>query len=153
MIKMVYPEPQFSVRKSGDREEIFDAWRRAWVRLTPEEWVRQNILRWLTGAQAYPAGMMAVEKELIVGVMKKRFDILVFDPGHRPWMLVECKAPEVELSEKTLMQVLRYNMKVKASYLVITNGHRCFAADIRAQPAIWISEMPAYPAGGTDQPR
>lgn len=145
MIKMVYPEPQFNVRKAGGRDEIFDAWRRAWVRLTPEEWVRQHILRWLTEVQQYPAGMVAVEKELVMGTMRRRYDILVFDPDHQPWMLVECKAPDVELSEKTLMQVLRYNMKVKAAYLVITNGHHCFAADIRAQPAIWISEMPLYP--------
>jgi hypothetical protein len=145
MIRIEYPEPVFRTRIHAGRDEIFDPLRKSWVRLTPEEWVRQQILRWMTEVLEYPPGMIAVEKELTVGEMKKRFDLLLYDPSHKPWMLVECKAPSVELTEKTLMQVLRYNMKVQAAYLVITNGHSCFAADIRAQPAAWILNMPMYP--------
>lgn len=146
MIRVEFPEPDFRTRVEEGREEIFDRLRRAWVRLTPEEWVRQNVLRWLTEVSGYPEAMIAVEKELTVGAMRKRFDILVYGPGHEAWMLVECKAPTVPLTEKTLMQVLRYNMKVKASFLLITNGHMTYAADIRDVPAAWISRMPAYPA-------
>jgi hypothetical protein len=146
MIRVEFPEPDFRTRIAEGREEIFDRLRRAWVRLTPEEWVRQNVLRWLTEVSGYPEAMIAVEKELTVGAMRKRFDILVYGPGHEAWMLVECKAPSVPLTEKTLMQVLRYNMKVKASFLLITNGHMTYAADIRDVPAAWIARMPAYPA-------
>ena len=145
MIRVEFPEPDFRTRVQAGREEIFDRLRKAWVRLTPEEWVRQNVLRWLTDVSGYPEAMIAVEKELTVGAMRKRFDILVYGPSHEAWMLVECKAPSVPLTEKTLMQALRYNMKVKASFLLITNGHVTYAADIRAVPAAWIAQMPVYP--------
>jgi hypothetical protein len=86
-----------------------------------------------------------VEKELRVGVLRKRYDILVFSKEMDPWMLVECKAPEVALTEQTLLQVMRYNMKMKASYLVISNGHSVFVADIRESPAKWLESMPVFP--------
>jgi hypothetical protein len=152
MIRVEFPEPDFRARMQAGREEIFDRFRKTWVRLTPEEWVRQNVLRWLTDVSGYPAAMIAVEKELTVGVMRKRFDVLVYGPGHEAWMLVECKAPSVPLTEQTLMQVLRYNMKLKASYLLVTNGHATYAADIRAVPAVWMVEMPQYPGVSPGNP-
>lgn len=142
---MVYPESEFRIRNSAGKEEIFDALRRQWVRLTPEEWVRQHLLHWFVAVLGYPSTLVSVEKELRVGILRKRYDILVFSKDMDPWMLVECKAPEVALTEQTLLQVMRYNMKMKASYLVISNGHSVFAADIRESPAKWLESMPVFP--------
>jgi hypothetical protein len=124
--------------------ELFDSIRKAWVRITPEEWVRQNFIKWLVQEMKYPSAMIAVEKELMLGELKKRFDILVYDQNHHPWMMIECKAPEVDLSEKTIMQILRYNMSIPVPYLVITNGHYCYAASIIDDKAGWLKELPVY---------
>ena len=102
--------------------EVFDSVRRKWVRLTPEEWVRQNVLEWMTGIKAYPASLIAVEKEVRLGPLTKKFDILVYDNSHNPWLMVECKSMDVPVTEKVLMQVLRYRMSVPAGVLVVTNG-------------------------------
>ena len=122
MIKIEYPQHPFKIRSEKGRELIFDELRRRWVRLTPEEWVRQNFLQYLVQVKKYPATLIAIEKEMLLGELKKRFDVLVYDAQHRPWMMVECKAMAVTLNEKVLHQVLRYNMAIPVPFLVITNG-------------------------------
>ncbi|MGL6266651.1 MAG: type I restriction enzyme HsdR N-terminal domain-containing protein [Chitinophagaceae bacterium] len=144
MIKIAYPEPAFRTRNHQGQMELFDEIRKIWVKITPEEWVRQNFIQWLIKSMKYPSALMAVEKELSLGELKKRFDVLIYNSNHRPWMMIECKAPEVELSEKTIMQILRYNMSIPVTYLVVTNGHYCFAASIIDGKAEWINELPAY---------
>lgn len=144
MIKIAFPEPAFRTRSQPGQKELFDEIRKTWVKITPEEWVRQNFIQWLVQVMKYPSAMMSVEKELTLGELKKRFDILVFNSNHQPWMMIECKAPEVELSENTIMQILRYNMSIPVSYLVITNGHYCYAASIIDGKAAWINELPDF---------
>lgn len=122
MIPVSYPEPQFRFRKENGQQQIFDTLRKQWLRLSPEEWVRQNFVRYLVQVQQYPATMLAVEKELDLNGMKRRFDLLVFNEVHEPWMLIECKAESVTLSAQVLEQVLRYNISIPVPYLVITNG-------------------------------
>jgi hypothetical protein len=122
MIRVQFPEPQFSIKKEGEKRYIFDAIRKTWLLLTPEEWVRQNFVSYLINELKYPAAFIALEKGLVLNELKKRFDILVYDKTHQPWMMVECKAPEIKLSEDVLQQVLRYNITVPVKYLVITNG-------------------------------
>ncbi len=122
MIKIEYPQHPFKIRSEKGRELIFDELRRQWVRLTPEEWVRQNFLQYLVQVRKYPATLIAIEKEMLLGELKKRFDILVYDAQHRPWMMVECKAMTIALDEKVLHQVLRYNIAIPVPFLVITNG-------------------------------
>lgn len=124
MITVQFPEPQFRTRKEGDKPYIFDAIRKSWVVLTEEEWVRQNFISYLVQVKAYPSSFIAVEKEITLHELKKRFDILLYDRAHKPWMLVECKAPEVPLNEEVLQQVLRYCISVPVPYIVITNGSR-----------------------------
>ncbi len=102
MIKIEYPEYIYKIREEAGKELIFDVLRKSWVRLTPEEWVRQNFLQYLVLVKKYPSSLIAVEKELMLGELKKRFDILVYDFNHRPWMMVECKAMEIALDEKVL---------------------------------------------------
>ena len=122
MIDLIYPEPDFRMKKENDRQYIFDTQRKVWLILTPEEWVRQNFIAALVKVLHYPTSLIAVEKEIILNGLKKRFDILVYNEDHHPWMLVECKAPEVELTEKVLRQVLIYNQSVPVPFFVITNG-------------------------------
>lgn len=123
MIKLKFPEPQFRIKKEGEKPYIFDALRKSWLLLTEEEWVRQNFANYLIGELKYPAALIAIEKEITLHELKKRFDILVYNGEHKPWMMIECKAPEVALNEAVLQQVLRYNMSVPVEIIVITNGN------------------------------
>src|SRR4026209_1135395 len=115
MIAVNYPEPAFRFKKEEGKEFIFDTIRKVWLSLTEEEWVRQNFIQFLVQELKYPVKLIAVEKEIQLGELKKRFDILVYDRDHKPWMLVECKAGEITLHEKVLMQVLRYNISMPAT--------------------------------------
>lgn len=123
MIQVHYPEPQFRIKEEGGKHYIFDSLRKSWILLTEEEWVRQNFVHYLVQVLDYPAAFIALEKEISLHGLRKRFDLLVYDSSHRPWLMVECKAPEVALSEDVLQQALRYNISVPVDYLVITNGN------------------------------
>ena len=127
MIKVNYPEPVFRFKEENGKEMIFDFIRKQWLLLNEEEWVRQNFIQFLVQELKYPSELIAVEKEIQLGDLKKRFDILVYDRDHKPWMLVECKAGEIVLDEKVLFQVLRYNISMPANFLVITNGQFTYA--------------------------
>ncbi|MBE7174507.1 MAG: type I restriction enzyme HsdR N-terminal domain-containing protein [Williamsia sp.] len=122
MIKIAYPAYPFRIKNREGKESIFDETRKRWTRLTPEEWVRQNFLQYLIQVKRYPSSLIAVEKEITLGELTKRFDILVYNSLHQPWMMVECKAMTVPLNEKVLEQLLRYNLSIPVSFLVITNG-------------------------------
>jgi len=144
MIKITYPQYSYKIKEEQGRELIFDTSRKIWVRLTPEEWVRQNFLQYLLQTMLYPGALIAVEKELQLGELKKRFDILVYDGNHLPWMMIECKSMEVQLDDKVLTQVLRYHIAIPVPYLVITNGSYCAAfekAHGRLNP---ITALPVY---------
>jgi len=123
MIAVKYPEPRFRMKKENGRQYIFDSIRKVWLLLTEEEWVRQNFVNYLVSHLNYPSTVIALEKEIRLNDLKKRFDILIYDRDHRPWMLVECKEPKVKLSEDVLQQVLRYNLSVPVEFIVITNGN------------------------------
>src|SRR5687768_3099199 len=109
MIPVNYPAPDFRLKEDAGRKYVFDSIRKTWLLLTPEEWVRQNFLNYLITNMKYPAAFIALEKSLLLHDLRKRFDILVYDKDHQPWMMVECKAPEVPLSEQVLEQLLRYH--------------------------------------------
>ncbi len=126
MIFINYPEPDFRFKKEAGKEFIFDKIRKQWIQITEEEWVRQNFIHYLLAEKKYPSSLIAVEKEIRLGELSKRFDVLIYDSDHKPWMLIECKAPEIKLDEKVLEQVLRYNISIPCEYLVITNGNHTF---------------------------
>lgn len=142
MIKIYYPSHPFKIREpEKKKEEIWDELRKQWVRLTPEEWVRQNFIQYLLQVKNYPPSYIAVERRMKLGELNKRFDLMVFDNGAQPWMLVECKAMEEKLDNRVLWQVLRYNMATPVKYIVITNGEQCHAfirglADFEDLPAL-----------------
>src|SRR5580658_3356265 len=126
MIKIYYPQYPFKIKEEETgREFIFDELRRAWVRLSEEEWVRQNFIQYLVQVKKYPASYIAVERKMKLGEISKRFDLLIFNRAAKPWMLVECKATNIALDKVVLWQILHYNIAIPAKYLVVTNGQQC----------------------------
>jgi len=121
MLKIEYPAYPFKMKEEQGKEWIWDDTRKKWVRLTPEEWVRQNFMQYLAMQHLYPATLMAVEKEIWLNDIKKRCDIVVYRQS-LPWMIIECKEMGVPLNDMVLRQILTYNMSVPVPYLTITNG-------------------------------
>lgn len=121
MIKLEYTPHPFKIKEENGREWIWDDVRRRWVRLTPEEWVRQNFVQYLIKQHNYPASLMAVEKEILLEDMRKRCDIVLYQ-AQKPWMIIECKEMNVPLNDVVLRQALTYNISIPVPYLVITNG-------------------------------
>jgi type I site-specific restriction endonuclease len=142
MIKIEYPPYQPKIKKEAGKEFIFDEFRKRWIVLTPEEWVRQNFLQYLTQTKKYPASLIAVEKEIKLGELKKRFDIVVYDRNSKPWMIVECKEMNVSLDKSVLDQILRYNISLDVPYLVITNGSYCMALQLKENLMEIIGVLP-----------
>ena len=145
MIPVIYPAPDFKIKEEGGKKYVFDGIRKTWLLLTPEEWVRQNFINFLTLELKYPAGFIALEKTLVLNDLKKRFDVLVYDREHQPWMMVECKAPEIALSEGVLQQLLRYHMSIPVALLVITNGTQTMAWEKKEQQLALLQHLPAWP--------
>ncbi len=143
MIRISYPPYQPRIRKQDAKEMIFDEVRKKWVLLTPEEWVRQNFLQYLVHVKQYPAALIAVEKEIWLNDVKKRFDIVVYK-NDVPWMIVECKEMKVELNNKVLDQVLRYNMVLQVGMIIITNGVFCYGFDMTSGTAAVLQELPPF---------
>lgn len=128
--------------------QVFDAVRRKWLVLTPEEHVRQLLLLHLIGPMKYPKALIAVEKSLDFGHTRLRFDAVVYErETHKPWLLVECKAPDVLLTDEVLRQLLRYHSQMTdCQYWLITNGHQSFCADACDRGRIaWMDRLPVYP--------
>lgn len=145
MIKIYYPSYPFKIREpEKHKEEIWDELRKQWVRLTPEEWVRQNFIQYLLVVKNYPASYVAVERKLRLGELTKRFDLLIFNKAAQPWMLVECKAMEEKLDSRVLWQVLRYNMATPVRFIVITNGGECHAFVRTPTDFEELSALPGY---------
>jgi len=141
MIKIEYPDWQPKIKMIDNRESIFDSIRKRWVLLTPEEWVRQNFLQYMVQVKKYAASLIAIEKEIELADLKKRFDIVLYKNA-QPWMIVECKETSVVLDSKVLDQVLRYNMSLKVPYLVITNGSYCHAFTVIENKLEELNELP-----------
>ena len=144
MIKIDYPPPSFRIKKENEKDFIFDRLRRKWLLLTAEEWVRQNFVQFLVQVKAYPSSLVALEKEIMLGELKKRFDILVYNKDHQPWMIVECKGQDVGLNKDVLNQALRYHISVPTTYIVITNGSYCYAWKKDKGRIDLINELPEF---------
>ncbi|GAB1309391.1 type I restriction enzyme HsdR N-terminal domain-containing protein [Urechidicola sp. KH5] len=113
---------QFKLKSSENKPFIFDRIRKKYVVLTPEEWVRQHTVNYLIEELNYPLSRIAVERQLKVNKLTKRFDIVIFDTQGLPYILVECKAPKVAITQETFDQIARYNMRLNAPLLMLTNG-------------------------------
>lgn len=116
------PGYNLRTRQQGGQLQIFDPIRKKFVALTPEEWVRQNLIQYLSVEKNIPLHMMACERGLSVNRMTKRFDLLVYSTSGKPVMIVECKAPSVTLSDDVYFQIARYNLALKVNFLLVSNG-------------------------------
>ena len=143
MIDIQFPGLPFKIKKLNNRDLVFDVFRKQWVVLTPEEWVRQNFLQYLVEIKKYPASLIAVEREILVGELRKRFDIVVFKDA-KPWMVVECKELKVAISEAVIKQALNYNISLQVQYLVVTNGASTFALHCNQKAHEWLQELPEF---------
>jgi Type I restriction enzyme R protein N terminus (HSDR_N). len=124
--------PQYSFRIAGKQgsEMILDPLRRKFVKLTPEEWVRQNFVQYLINEGKYPPGLIGTEVMFRFNKLKRRVDILIHDRSGKPVMIVECKAPEVKIDDKIFDQIVSYNMEFKVPYIIVTNGMDHYACKI-----------------------
>ena len=122
VINIHFDTYDFKFKQETDKDFIYDNIRNKWIMLTPEEWVRQNMIQYLINTFNYPASLFSIEKEIQVGELRKRFDIVIYKDVH-PWMIIECKQTDVPLSSSTLQQTLAYNSEIKAPYLCLTNGN------------------------------
>ncbi len=143
MIKISYPSYPFKIETREDKEYIFDPLRKKWIRLTPEEWVRQNFLQYLIQVMEYPTALIAIEKEIQIGELKKRFDILVYKDD-RPWLLIECKEMNVPINESVMEQLLRYQITVQANYLIVTNGNETRGIGKENDQFTTLNAIPSY---------
>lgn len=145
MIKIEFPKQQVAMRQRAGLNEVFDVIRKKWLQLSPEEWVRQNIIHYLI-SKKYPGSLIAVEKEIKLGELSKRCDLVVYSKNTLPFMIIECKEMGVPLSEKTLTQILRYHITLPAKYLIITNGSYCFGFEKKDNQFFEINEFPGFEA-------
>jgi hypothetical protein len=122
MQKLNFPSYSFRFKNSENKVSIFDDIRKKFIILTPEEWVRQHTVQFLLQEKKYPKSYLNVEKLIKINDIKKRYDIVVFQPNGEIFLLIECKAPEVNISQNTFDQIARYNLKLQAKYLMVTNG-------------------------------
>ena len=141
-----FPTYQFRIKSSENTNYIFDIIRKKYVVLTPEEWVRQHTVHFLIFEKNYPKSLIAVEKQLKVNNLVKRFDVLVFNKEGLPEIIVECKSPNIKISQDTFDQIARYNLKLNANKLVVTNGiqHYFCKLDHKEKQYIFLEEIPNY---------
>ena len=136
----------FRLKNSENKTYIFDIIRKKFLYLTPEEWVRQHTLMYLIEDLHYPISLINVEKFINVSGLKKRYDVVVFNKDGSIFLLIECKAPNVQINQETFNQIARYNLKLNAKYLMLTNGlnHYFCKIDIENKKYIFLQDLPSY---------
>lgn len=145
MLELSLPAFEYKVKKQSGTVMIFDIIRKKFVVLTPEEWVRQHVIHYLTEVKHIPVALIAVEREIDLYGLRRRFDVVVFDRTGNPWLLVECKAPSVVLNRQVFDQAFRYNITLEAPYVAITNGVKHFCGKIeRSRGFVFLSDFPDY---------
>lgn len=146
MQKLNLPNYIFKLKSNENKTLIFDKWRKKYLVLTPEEWVRQHFVQYLIDEKKYPVSLIAIEKQLTINNLKKRTDIVIFSSDGMPDIIVECKAPKIKISQDTFDQIARYNLKLNANYLVVTNGlqHYFCKLDKENETYIFLKDIPNY---------
>jgi len=146
MQKLNFPEYSFRFKNSENKVLIFDEIRKKFVVLTPEEWVRQHVVKFLLEEKKYPKSYINVEKNIKINGLTKRYDIVVFNPDGSIFLLVECKAQEVSITQNVFDQIARYNLKLNAQYLMVTNGLNNYFCqmDFENEKYIFLKELPLF---------
>ncbi|MFV0540199.1 MAG: type I restriction enzyme HsdR N-terminal domain-containing protein [Aestuariibaculum sp.] len=141
-----FPKFTFRFKNSENKISIFDTIRKKFVILQPEEWVRQHCVSFLINVKGYPASLINVEKELYVNGLKKRYDIVVFDSNGTIFLVVECKAPNIQVTQTTFDQIAQYNRSLNARFLMVTNGldHYYCQMDFENKRYNFLKDIPNY---------
>jgi hypothetical protein len=140
------PQYPFRIKEKQGKKLIFDIFRRRWVVMTPEEWVRQNFACYLTEMKHFPATLIDIERSLRINQRDFRTDIVLFSKSGDPVVVVECKAPEVKITQQVFDQIARYNIELRVWYLIVTNGlvHYCCRFDKSRHCYTFLPEIPDY---------
>ena len=146
MMQLNLPPYPIRVKEVNGRKQILDILRRKYVTLTPEEWVRQHFIHYLIEYKNYPATLLANEVPLQVGEKKVRADSVLYDQHLRPRMIIEYKAPTVNITQKTFDQIAVYNLLLHVDYLIISNGlnHYCCKVDYDDKKYLLLKDIPDY---------
>lgn len=146
MQKLNFPSFSFRFKNSENKLSIFDEIRKKFIILTPEEWVRQHVVWFLISEKKYSKNYINIEKSITINKRKKRYDIVVYKPDGSIFLLVECKAPDVVITQETFDQIARYNLVLKADYLMITNGleHFFCQMDFIEKKYTFLQELPNF---------
>lgn len=146
MQKLNFPSYSFRFKNNQNKVAVFDDLRKKFIILTPEEWVRQHTVKFLEKEKNYPISLINVEKQLKIAGLTKRYDVVVFEPQGNIHIIVECKAPKIKITQDTFDQIARYNLSLKANYLMVTNGieHYFCQMDYEKETYIFLTELPEY---------
>ncbi|MEL5892780.1 type I restriction enzyme HsdR N-terminal domain-containing protein [Bacteroides sp. GD17] len=146
MLSLNLPAFDVKVAERDGRTVIFDAIRRRYVALTPEEWVRQHFVHFLLEHKGYPQALMANEVQVLLNGTKKRCDTVLYRRDLTARMIVEYKAPDVEITQKVFDQITRYNMVLKVDYLIVSNGlqHYCCRINYEKNSYTFLQDIPMY---------
>lgn len=146
MLPLNLPPCSFKISNNAGKYCIFDILRKKYVALTPEEWVRQHFVHYLINSKGFPQGLLANEVQIALNATKKRCDTVLYRRDLSARLIVEYKAPTVEITQAVFDQITRYNMVLKVDYLIVTNGlrHYCCQIDYANQTYCFLPEIPAY---------
>ena len=134
------------MKSEEEKTYIFDVVRKKYLLLTNEEWVRQNFIHYLNKEKKYPLGLMGVEQMVKYNSLKTRADIVMYNTEGKANIIVECKAPDVKITQETFNQIAKYNSQLKVKYLLVTNGmnHYCCKMDYESNRITFLEEIPSY---------
>ena len=146
MFRLNLPQYEIKIGEKNGKRTIFDFLRRKYVTLTPEEWVRQHFTHYLTDHKGYPKGLMGNEVELRVGEKRLRCDTILYNKQGQPQMIIEYKAPTIQIQQKTFDQISVYNLLLHVDYLIVSNGLQqyCCKMDYDSQKYLFLKEIPDY---------
>lgn len=133
-----------STKQVDGKVKVLDIVRKKWVHFSPEEHVRQALLHYLIHSAQYPKMLFSVEKQTKIGALTKRYDAVVYDRAQKPWMLIECKSPDIEISQATLYQLIQYHSELQCPYWLISNGRSHFCARVEATQIVWLDQLPLF---------
>jgi hypothetical protein len=140
------PSYDFRFRTTSRKQYIFDEIRKKYVVNTPEEWVRQNFIRYLIVVKRYPEALISIEREISLNRMSKRCDAVIYSKYGNPLMILEFKAPDVSVGQPVFDQIVRYNLALKVNFLLISNGlkHYCCKIDFQNKDYAFMHAIPDY---------
>ena len=146
MQKLSFPEYDFRIKQEDGKNLIFDSIRKKYIQITPEEWVRQNLIKYLIAEKKYPQSLIGVEVGLKLNSLQKRADVLCYNSQAEPLLLIECKAPNVKISQQTFEQIAQYNIHFRVKHLLVSNGlnHYACKIDFKNKSFEFLEDIPSY---------